>query len=431
MVTVCIDGWNLALRKGSGIATYGHSLLSAIRGLGFNGQVLYGPSTPRSSVNLLNEIALVDAGAPTRRRASLGRAASTLAARFGRSAYPITPSGDVIWPTTGPRRPDAESYWASTDVFNLSQRAYQRYGIFTPVRFEESADHPAPDVMHWTCPLPLTAPKSINIVTFHDIIPLRLPGTTADNKRIFYNLCKTAIDRADHVIAVSNSTKRDMIEILGAAPDKITTTFQATPATPQTGTDEDCAASLQKQLGLEWKDYFLFFGAIEPKKNLGRIVEAFLAANTKARLVVVGGRSWLSESETGLLEAVLENDRSKKIVRLDYLPSSTLRDLVRGAKATVFPSLYEGFGLPVLESMEAGTPVLTSDRGALPEVAGDAAITVDPYDVNSIRRAIQTMDNDNSLLENMAIKGRAQAKLFTQAKYQEKLTHAYKSAGVF
>jgi glycosyltransferase involved in cell wall biosynthesis len=108
------------------------------------------------------------------------------------------------------------------------------------------------------------------------------------------------------------------------------------------------------------------------------------------------------------------------------MPLRLLVSLIRGARATLFPSLYEGFGLPVLESMLLGTPVLTSTAGSLPEVAGDAALVVDPYDVDAIRDGIRTLDADEALRDDLSARGRQQAAKFSPERYQERLADAYR-----
>lgn len=424
MINSCIDGWNLSIPQGSGIATYGHTLLRSIQNLGVNGQVLYGPAGKMQASNLVNEAMLINANGPSRRPASIVRSASTLWSRFGCDAYPILPSGNVIWPTQGMQRPVASCYWASRDLFNLANRAFQHYGTTTPVRFKSEYSLAPPDVMHWTCPLPLHAPQSANILTIHDIIPLKLPHTTRDRKDQYYRLVKEACDRADHIASVSETTKADLVQFLGVPDQKITVTYQPI-LLPEAGNPETDAVWLKDTLGLDWEGYFLFYGAVEPKKNLGRLVEAFLEARTDARLVIVGGRSWLSEYETGLLEATLSNGAASRIMKLDYLPRSSLERLLRGARGTLFPSLYEGFGLPVLESMSMGSPVLTSRGGAVEEVAGKAAVLVDPYDVADIRNGIEQLSEDSDLRQALRIQGAARASVFSVEAYEQRLQAIY------
>ena len=189
---------------------------------------------------------------------------------------------------------------------------------------------------------------------------------------------------------------------------------------------------LEGVFNLGWKGYFLHFGAIEPKKNLGRIVEAYLASGVQTPLVIVGGRAWLDEGETALLDQVKRDGGpgADRIRRYEYMPFSMLISLIRGAKATLFPSLYEGFGLPVLESMALGTAVLTSTGGSLPEVAGDAAVSVDPYDVQAMTRGLQALDADEDLRADLVARGHVRAALFTPEIYQGRLRELYAQVGV-
>ena len=193
--------------------------------------------------------------------------------------------------------------------------------------------------------------------------------------------------------------------------------------------------------GLEHKEYFLFFGAIEPKKNVARIIEAYLASQTNRPLVIVGQLVWKNANELRLLGVPTDTDKSRKgqpadptighvsktssVVRLEYLPLNLLTSLIRCARAVVFPSLYEGFGLPILEAMQLGTAVITGSEGANPEVAGESALIVDPYNVNAISQAIRDMANDDGLVDHYQTLGVERAKLFSPEKYRERLQDLY------
>jgi glycosyltransferase involved in cell wall biosynthesis len=198
--------------------------------------------------------------------------------------------------------------------------------------------------------------------------------------------------------------------------------------------DAEVAREIEGVFGLDWGGYFLFFGAIEPKKNLGRVVEAYLASGAKSPLVIIGGKAWLDDAETRMIysdivEVSALRDglirRADRIRRYDYLPFGLLVSLIRGARATLLPSLYEGFGLPVLESMLLNTPVLASTAGALPEVAGDAALLVDPYDTHAIRRGIETLDSDADLRAELSRRGVRQAARFSPEAYRQRLAELY------
>lgn len=437
MTRICIDGFNLALSRGTGIATYGRNLLANLQAVGFSTEVLYGPEADKSSTNLLNETALVDVERPPRklsRKEKARRFVKTFDARFGRTAYPIAPSGEVIWPSRGGGRPAADRFWASPSLFAQAHRSMTAYGVGVPLSFQKGSEGPPPDVMHWTTPLPVRAKGIPNIVTFHDLIPLRLPHTTMDNKAVYLDLCRHAVRNADHIAVVSETTRQDVERILGVPSERITNTYQAVdiPAQVAARAQEDVELELEGVFNLGWKDYFLHFGAIEPKKNLGRIVESYLASGSQTPLVLIGGRAWLDEGETALLSQVKRDGgpNADRIRQYEYMPFSLLISLVRGAKATLFPSLYEGFGLPVLESMALSTAVLTSTGGSLPEVAGDAALIVDPYDTQAIARGIQALDFDEALRDDLVLRGQLQAKRFTPQAYQNRLLDLYAKIGV-
>lgn len=428
---ICIDGFNLALPKGSGIATYSRNLLDAISGLGPQAEVLFGPPANFSRRRpLLNEIALTDAAAPRAR--PLRRAWETATARFGRDAWPIEPSGKVIWPARGGGRPNASRFWSAPRLFHTANRAFAAGGPFTPVWFQAPGP---PDLMHWTTALPLKAAGAANVCTVHDLIPLRLPHTTLDNKRAFFRLMRQIGRRADHIVTVSDATRTDLIRMFGVDEGRVTTTWQAVslPRRLLDVPETTAASEVERVFRVPWKGYFLFYGAVEPKKNLARVTEAYLASGAPQPLIVVGGDGWLEEDELALLAQARRDDRKgfrKKIRIWKHLPFSMLVQLVRGARATLFPSLYEGFGLPVLESMLLGTPVITSTAGSLPEVAGEAALLVDPYDARALSEAIRALAHDDDIAADLTTRGLAQARRFSPEAHQVRLAEVYRRLGV-
>ena len=419
--------------KGSGIATYARNLNAALAALGHETQILFSSTRDQDPNNLMNEVAIVDVPPLEQKLTPLKRLGRHRPA-FRPTAWPVTPTGDVDMREVANRFPACDRVWASRDIFHASNRAHSALGRFTPVRLGGETQT---DLMHWTCALPMYEPRMSNLYTLHDLVPLRLPFTTLDNKRNFHAMAREIVERAERVVTVSEHSRADIIRILGAPEDKVINTYQAVdvPERYRSLPDEEVANEIESMFDLGWRDYFLFYGAIEPKKNLARIVEAYLTSGSRRPLVIVGGRSWLDEDQmqlvyedivqTSLLrEGVLR--RADRVRQYDYLPFRLLVSLIRGARATLFPSLYEGFGLPVLESMLLGTPVLTSTEGSLPEVAGEAALMVDPYDVNAIRAAIRALDADTDLRQSLTTLGRAQAEKFSPARYRERLADLYR-----
>jgi glycosyltransferase involved in cell wall biosynthesis len=185
---------------------------------------------------------------------------------------------------------------------------------------------------------------------------------------------------------------------------------------------------------VKYKEYLLFYGAIEPKKNVGRLIEAYLASNIETPLLIVGKLAWKYEQEMRLLNddatSYLEHlgsqtYRRRRVFHIDYAPFPLLVSLIRGAKAVLFPSLYEGFGLPILEAMKLGTPVLTSTEGSTPEVAGDGALLIDPYDTRAIANGIKALDSNEALRSELSAKGARQAEKFTADAYKLRLSALY------
>lgn len=429
IMRVLIDGFNLALPHGTGVSTYGHQLAGALRDMAVEVGGLYGLSAPFNPK--LRDIIFYEAlGKEYRTQApgpwspkQLREMAMLLRDRRARK---IPQSDRVIARQFAHRLPKFDGgLYTAPDLFDLAGRNFARLGLFSNVCVPEPAD-----VMHWTYPLPLKLRGAANLHTMHDLVPLKLPYASADRKRYYYKLMRAVARRADRIITVSESSRRDIIEFFPFAEPKIVNTYQAmrVPDAVLKESDDEVAAAIRSIFNLPFRGYFLFYGAIEPKKNVNRLIEAYLALATKTPLVIVGRRSWGADDELRLLqrdEVQPLKATFKNIRRIDYLPRALLMRLIRGAKAVTFPSIYEGFGLPVLESMMLGTPVLTSNTSSLPEVGGDAALYVDPYDPRSIRAGLAQLDSDPDFCATLSAAGRVQAERFSQARYQERLGRLY------
>jgi glycosyltransferase involved in cell wall biosynthesis len=434
MLKVLIDGYNLGLEKGTGVATYARNLSFALGALGHEVGVVYGGKASAFREPLIREIAFFDsnAGDPPAWLRKLNAVRDGIRGPFGHRAVPIPLSGTVILDTFKSRLPHFDSLYNAENLFT---RAHNRFGFWK--RMGRLKLPFRPDITHWTYPLPLyCGSSSRNIYTLHDLVPLRLPYTTLEKKRRYFQMCRQIVRRADHIVTVSETSRRDIINILGASPDKVTNTFQAVtiPDKYRLKPEEVVRREVEGTFGLVFKGYFLFFGSIEPKKNLGRLIEAYLGSSVETPLVIVGAQAWKSEQELRLLyddhiRSLITDGREtrvkRRVVQLDYAPFPLLVSLIRGAKATMFPSIYEGFGLPVLESMLLGTPVLTSNVSSIPEVAGDAACLIDPYDTRAMAEAIRALDSDEHLRATLSDKGLRQARLFDEQTYQRRLAELY------
>jgi glycosyltransferase involved in cell wall biosynthesis len=429
---VAIDGHNLALQRGTGVATYAKSLADNIREMGGKGWTLYGAPISQKQKPMLREISFFDylGGAGRPRRQWWSRTAKDvsryLRSPLGYSAIEIPQSGVVESRCFDSRLPRAARLFNVDDLFLMARDHFKQHRKFLKVRFDEK-----PDVMHWTYPLPIAVEGVPNIYTLHDLVPLRLPYTTLDNKRYYQRLIGGCIEYGDRICTVSEKSKEDILRLFDVPEEKVKNTYQAVDTFAFKGekSDRDAEQEVSGIYGLEPYDYFLFFGAIEPKKNVGRLVEAYLSSGAASKLVIVGSRAWKSEEETKLLDALEKhNSAMSKNVRLfDYAPRAFLISLIRCAKAVVFPSLYEGFGLPVLEAMQLGVPTLCSTEGSLPEIAGNASLIVNPYDTAEIARALERLDTDAGLRAHLAELGLAQAGRFSAENYRNRLTELYDS----
>lgn len=429
---VMIDGYNLGLEKGTGVATYARNLSYALRDLNHEVSVLYGNRSSASRDKLLREITFFDTKGDDRTGGVLDvmdQAQHALRGPLGHTAVEVPMTGKVISDSFGSKLPYFDRIYNSSDIFRRSQSAFMLWGRLSSVTVPQK-----PDLVHWTYPLPLKVKGVPNIYTLHDIVPLRLPHTTLDNKRRYLNLLRRLKDSADHFVTVSECSKRDIVEIVGISPDRITNTYQAVdiPQSLRQKPDDQVAREVEGLLGVGYKEYFLFWGSIEPKKNIGRMIEAYLASGVNGPLVIVGAQAWKSKQELRLLETGsgaalhdLGNVSRKGIIRLSYVPFSLLVSLIRGAKAALFPSLYEGFGLPALEAMLLGTPVICSNTASLPEVAADAALMVNPYDAAAITEAIRQIDGDEGLRDELSRRGSCQAACFTPEVYRDRLNAVY------
>jgi len=229
---------------------------------------------------------------------------------------------------------------------------------------------------------------------------------------------------------VSDSSRDDIISLFDVRPETVTNTYQSSSVPPeiQASTLDEDGAIINSMFGLPPNGYYLFYGALDPKKNIGRIVDGYLTSKSQRPLVIVSARDWGMDHETRMLGPkgrVYGRKLRKRVIQLKYLPRPTLFRLIRAARAVLFPSLYEGFGLPALEAMQAGTAVISSNVSSLPEVVGDAGILVDPYKTHEIAAAIRRIDQDDALVEQMVEAGLVQGTKYTDDIYADRLNALY------
>jgi glycosyltransferase involved in cell wall biosynthesis len=422
-IHIGLDGYNLALPQGTGVATYGRNLASAIVERGHSLDLLFGVNIPSKADGDLKESLFFGqlGNSPPSHLSWRRRMRRWSVHPFGHDMIEIPVTGRTVSAEGRDMLPPFHRLYNRAELFDVSARHFRRYGKFMTVKM---ANPPA--IMHWTYPLPVHLAGCRNIYTLHDLVPLRLPRASLEDKRYYNKLIRACIERADHIVTVSEKSRADIIELTQAASGKITNCYQSSDM-PRLRNPEGLAQRLRKLFDLDMRGYFLFFGAVEPKKNLGRLIQAYLESDSATPLVIVGAEAWHADRELKLLGSAHGRHLTgaERIRRIDYVPRPLLTDLVHGAKACLFPALYEGFGLPALEAMTAGVPLLSSTTGALPEVTGDASLAVDPYDIDGLVGAIRKLDNDASLRARLALAGPMQASKFSRSEFADRICNLY------
>jgi len=262
-----------------------------------------------------------------------------------------------------------------------------------------------------------------SVVTVHDLAFIKFPGTIPLHKRAFYNTVITqSIRRARHIITISNAVKEDLSAYFGIPEDRITVTYPGIGDAYKPVDEKDPVEPLLREHGIT-KPFFLFVGVIEPRKNLVRILEAFARLQDEGiQLVIAGKKGWLYR---GVFRKIRQLKLESRVVFTGDIPSSALRIFYSACLSFVFASLYEGFGLPVAEAMACGAPVITSDRPAMAEVAGGAALLVDPEQVDSIAAAMKRAALSEILRSELSAQSRARAAAFSWKECARKTIEVY------
>ena len=278
-------------------------------------------------------------------------------------------------------------------------------------------------VERWTGPLdcfhatdfvlPPTRPAARTVLTVHDLSFVRVPGAASPRLKAYLDrVVPRSVRRADHILADSQATKDDLVALYGTPPDRISVLLSGVhprfrPASPE------AVAAVRARYAVGDAPFVLAVGTVQPRKNYERLMAAFAAlppALADVRLVIAGGKGWLEGPIHAAMESLGLRDRVQFI---GFVADADLPALYTAARCLAFPSLYEGFGLPVLEAMACGTPVLTSNVSSLLEVAGEAAVLVDPLDVEGITDGLRRILSDDALRSVLIARGFERAAAFT------------------
>ncbi len=265
---------------------------------------------------------------------------------------------------------------------------------------------------------------ALTVVTVHDVIPWSCPGSsTLADTLIYRHWLPRVLPRVDAVITVSEASKADIVRCLQVAPDKIHVIHQGVgPAY------RPAPAQAVERIRARYRlpdPYILFVGSADKRKNLAGLLRAVAALKETGRSEWLAVAGPAKRDYPELLPLLQELNLEEEVVFLGFVVEADLPALYSGAALFVFPSLYEGFGLPALEAMACGTPVICSNSSSLPEVVGDAAVTVDPRDIGGLARSMQQVLADAGLRHDLRRRGLARAQGFTWARTARETSRLY------
>jgi len=284
-----------------------------------------------------------------------------------------------------------------------------------------------PDVYHAPHYVLPAAVRCPSVVTIHDCIHLMFPQYLPNRAAYAYARGSMWVSarRSDRILTVSQASKRDILHFFNVPPDKVVVVYNAIDEHFRAEPSEEHVARVRERYQLDHA-FVLYVGNIKPHKNLVRLIEAFSQLrrhHDDLTLLIIGDEI---SKLPALRRAVHRHQLHKHVRFLGYLNDDTLTVLYRLASVFVFPSLYEGFGLPPLEAMACGTPVVTSNVSSLPEVTGDAAVLVDPYDVDAIADGVRRVLEDPALAADLRRRGLQRAREFSWERSVERTLQVYR-----
>jgi glycosyltransferase involved in cell wall biosynthesis len=312
----------------------------------------------------------------------------------------------------------SDLFLTSTQASSFFLYSFQNY-------LEQCFDYP--DILHGTNYSVYPCNKSLSVMNIYDLTFIKYPNYIDSVVKTYTKRVKRCLQWTDLVLTISESSKKDIIEYLEVEPKKI----YVTPLASRYHLDylsEEIVEKLERQAKYDFsKPYLLFVSTIEPRKNINNIIKAFNLLKQKYKiehhLILIGKKGWNYEP---IFMAIDTSPWKHEIHHLDYLPDKLVALFYSKADVFVYPSHYEGFGLPVLEAMTLGAPVVTANTSSLPEVTGDAAILIDPNDFIQLAEAILKIISDSQFRQELINKGQARAKLFSWERTAKETLKAYR-----
>lgn len=302
----------------------------------------------------------------------------------------------------------AEPGWLVPDLYRLAQRRFTATGTLLELTLPDP-----PAIVHWSHPMPIQVVGAANLYTVHDLIPITDPNLTGIAERRHRRLLEQLIAVAAQFVTVSQAVQADLGAWFSLREDQISCCYQAVdPGQPG-----------PLPAGLAPGGYLLAIGRVESRKNIAALLDAHRRATTGLPLVIAGPEGhWRTPAEQRRVYRLIEDP---DVIPLGWQDDATVAALIAGARALLMPSLAEGFGLPVVEAMALGVPALASARGAAAEIAGNAALLVDPQDGAALADAIRRISSDGPLRTRLIAQGHERAAQFTAESFAARLAALY------
>ncbi|MEM7726414.1 MAG: glycosyltransferase family 1 protein [Cyanobacteria bacterium P01_A01_bin.45] len=334
------------------------------------------------------------------------------------------------WLQRNYRIPDILEVYSNLKVIPLPVRLYNLLVKISPQLFATSFESSlqSPDIIHGTNHSVYPCRKSRKIMNIYDLTFMKYPEYVDTVVETYQEQVRRNLKWTDLIITISESSKRDVVEYLNVEPEKVWVTPLASRYYKNYLSAEKINQLEEQTLYDFSRPYLLFVSTIEPRKNVEAILQAFNYLKEKHKidhnLVLIGKKGWKYEP---IFAAIANSPYRNYIYHLDYLSDDEVALFYTKADMLVYPSHYEGFGLPVLEAMIFSTPVITSNTSSLPEVAGDAALLIDPNKPMELAEAILQVINNSANRQELVTKGNERVKLFNWERTAKDTIAAYKS----
>jgi glycosyltransferase involved in cell wall biosynthesis len=416
---VLIDSLDLSLPNGTGIKSYGLSLISALKQIGANPELLV---SARGNKNPLVARAMLYDPAARQERAVRGWPKAFKHFLFkSKEANYLPPNKTIGYPVPDSVFPYGLGCSTLFNCYRVAQTLQARFKKTSTFRTKKNYH-----IWHATQPLPLRHESAVQVTTIHDLIPILQPHFCDEILPLFYQRVEEAVRHSRAIAVVSEHTKKDLQNYFSVPDGKLTVVHPVSHMSRETCSDREIDQTM-KILNLRRDGYILCVGTLEFRKNLRRLVEAYLRLDSDLTLVLVGKMGYGGAQELEIVKN-LKSRSGQEVRLLDYVPNYMMPSLYQGASCLAFPSLYEGFGIPVLEAMINGCPVVCSSTTSLPEVAGSAAHYIDPEDSESITNGLAKVLGDSAYRATLVQEGRVRAAFFSEERFTGQIAELYRKA---